>query len=106
MNKRKSLFYLGNFLNDTKRERILFELHSKKKKEIALSKITAFSECFKDNNMFCDLTHFQEREALQKLEQTKEKSRKRLFSCIKKNFTMNFKKFCPHIEILTKKCYN
>ena len=57
-------------MNDTKRERILFELQSKKKRENALSKITVFSECFNENHIFCDLSHLQEIEALKKIKQT------------------------------------
>ena len=61
---------LAKFLNDTKRERILFELQSKKKRENAFSKLTVFSECFENNHIFCDLTRLEETEALQKIKQT------------------------------------
>ena len=67
--ERKYYSYLSGFLNDIKRERILFELQSKTKKEIAFSKITAFSECFNDNYIFYDLSHLTDISALEKLKQ-------------------------------------
>ena len=68
--KEKYYSILAKFLNDTKRERILFELQSKKKRENAFSKLTVFSECFENNHIFCDLTRLEETEALQKIKQT------------------------------------
>ena len=48
--KTKYYSYLAKFLNEAKRERILFELQSKKKRENAFSKITVFSEYFNDKH--------------------------------------------------------
>ena len=67
--KTKYYSYLANFLNEAKRERILFELQSKKKRENAFSKITVFSECFNDNHIFCDLSHVENEVAFSKIKQ-------------------------------------
>ena len=68
--KIKYYSYLANFLNEAKRERILFELQSKKKRENAFSKMTVFSECFNENHIFCDLSHLEDSSALEKIMQT------------------------------------
>jgi len=67
--KTKYYSYLANFLNETKRERILFELQSKKKKENAFSKFTVFSECFHEKQIFCDLSRLEDPAALKKINQ-------------------------------------
>ncbi len=67
--EKKYYSFLSGFLDDAKRERILFELQSKKKRENAFSKITVFSECFDEGQIFCDLSHFTDTDAIEKLNQ-------------------------------------
>ena len=59
---------LAGFLNDTKRERILYELQSKKKKEMALSKMTDFSGCFNVKDIAVDLSRLEVKEAVERIE--------------------------------------
>ncbi len=67
--EKKYYSYLSGFLKDAKKERIIFELQSKKKRKNAFSKITVFSECFNDSHIFCDLSHLTDISALEKLNQ-------------------------------------
>ena len=53
------LMILSTFINKKKRERILFELQSNKKRETAFSKMSTFSACFDKENISIDLSHLE-----------------------------------------------
>ena len=50
----KYLMILSVFIKKEKRERILFELKSTKKRETAFSKMSNFSQCFNEKNISID----------------------------------------------------
>ena len=60
--------YLSNFIFKKKRERIIFELLSENKRENAFCKMTDFSSCFLKENILFDLSHFEDNEAIAKIE--------------------------------------
>ena len=68
--EKKYLSILTAFINKTKRERILFELQSEKKREMAFSKLSNFSECFNEKDVSVDLSHLEEEKAIKIIERT------------------------------------
>lgn len=60
----KYLMVLSTFIQKEKRERILFELKSTKKRETAFSKMSNFSECFDKKNISIDLSHLEVESAI------------------------------------------
>ena len=68
--EKKYLSILSAFINKIKRERILFELQSEKKREMAFSKLSNFSECFNEKEISVDLSHLEEEQAIKTIEKT------------------------------------
>ena len=68
--KQQYYTYLANFINETKRERILYELQSEKKRETAFSKMTEFAKCFNEKDIVVNLSHLQDDLAVQTIEKT------------------------------------
>ena len=60
----KYLMVLSTFIQKEKRERILFELKSTKKRETAFSKLSNFSEFFNEKNISIDLSHLEVESAI------------------------------------------
>ena len=60
----KYLMVLSTFIQKEKRERILFELKSTKKRETAFSKLSNFSEFFHEKNISIDLSHLEVESAI------------------------------------------
>ena len=60
----KYLMVLSSFIQKEKRERILYELKSTKKRETAFSKMSNFSECFDKKNISIDLSHLEVENAI------------------------------------------
>ena len=58
------LMVLSTFIQKEKRERILFELKSTKKRETAFSKLSNFSEFFNEKNISIDLSHLEVESAI------------------------------------------
>ena len=48
--------FLSNFIVKSKRERLIYELQSEKKRENAFSKMTNFLDCFHSKDIIVDLT--------------------------------------------------
>ncbi len=55
---------LSAFIQKEKRERILFELKSIKKRETAFSKMSNFSKCFNEKNISINLSHLEVENAI------------------------------------------
>ena len=55
---------LSTFIQKLKRERILFELQSTTKREIAFSKMSNFSVCFNEKDISIDLSHLEVESAI------------------------------------------
>ena len=60
----KYLMVLSTFIQKEKRERIVFELKSTKKRETAFSKMSNFSECFNEKSISIDLSHLEVESAI------------------------------------------
>ncbi len=56
---------LSTFIQKLKRERILFELKSTKKRETAFSKMSNFSTCFNKKDISIDLSHLEVENAIE-----------------------------------------
>ena len=61
--------FLSNFIVKSKRERLIYELQSEKKRENAFSKMTNFLDCFHSKDIIVDLTHFQDDIAIKRIEE-------------------------------------
>jgi hypothetical protein len=61
--------FLSNFIVKSKRERLIYELQSEKKRENAFSKMTNFLDCFNSEDIIVDLTHFQDDIAIKRIEE-------------------------------------
>ena len=61
--------FLSNFIVKSKRERLIYELQSEKKRENAFSKMNNFLDCFHSKDIIVDLTRFQDDIAIKRIEE-------------------------------------
>ena len=60
--------FLAEFMLPEKRERIIFQLTSKKKRDNAFDKMTAFQDCFNSKYIYLDISHYEDDDAIMAIE--------------------------------------